>query len=108
MVRILPVGVIMRAIYNSGGRYYDTARFRISDDGTATKSISALDVSHFRACVLGYLGVCVIVYSIQNSYVFPGAAATQGQKDGSISPGYNDKLLALADARWDIDRGAVW
>jgi uncharacterized protein len=48
-----------------------------------------------RACVLGYLGVCVIVYSIQNSYVFPGAAATQGQKDGSISPGYNDKLLAL-------------
>ncbi len=48
-----------------------------------------------RACLLGYLGVCVIVYSIQNSYVFPGAAATQGQKDGSISPGYNDKLLAL-------------
>jgi hypothetical protein len=48
-----------------------------------------------RACVLGYLGVCIIVYSIQNSYVFPGAAATQGQKDGSISPGYNDKLLGL-------------
>jgi uncharacterized protein len=48
-----------------------------------------------RACVLGYLGVCVIVFSIQNSYVFPGAAATQGQKDGSISPGYGDKLLAL-------------
>jgi uncharacterized protein len=48
-----------------------------------------------RAVLLAYLGVCLIVYSIQNSYVFPGAAATQGQKDGSISPGYNDKLLAL-------------
>jgi hypothetical protein len=44
---------------------------------------------------LAYLGVCIVVYSIQNSYVFPGAAATQGQKDGSISQDYNDKLLAL-------------
>jgi uncharacterized protein len=48
-----------------------------------------------RACALAYLGVCIIVYSIQNSYVFPGAAATQGQKDASISPYYGDKLLAL-------------
>jgi len=48
-----------------------------------------------RIFVLAYLGVCVIVFSIQNSYVFPGAASTQGQKDGSISQGYNEKLLAL-------------
>jgi len=46
-----------------------------------------------RAALLGYLAVCVIVYSIQNKFVFPGASATQGQKDSAIASEYYEKKL---------------
>jgi hypothetical protein len=48
-----------------------------------------------RVCALAYLAVCVIVYSIQDNYVFPGAAATHNQKDGIVAPYYPRYLIEL-------------
>jgi uncharacterized protein len=48
-----------------------------------------------RAVVLAYLVVCIIVFAIQTNYIFPGAAATQGQKDASVERYYEKSLVAL-------------
>jgi uncharacterized protein len=47
-----------------------------------------------RGAVVVYLGVALVVYSIQNSLIFPGAS-TQGQRDAILLQGSGNELLAL-------------
>jgi fermentation-respiration switch protein FrsA (DUF1100 family) len=47
--------------------------------------------------VLAYLGVCIIMFSIQDKFVFPGSD-TQGQHDAILAPGTGYELLSLPTA----------
>jgi uncharacterized protein len=50
-----------------------------------------------RVAVLVYLGLAAIMFSIQDSYIFPGAS-TQGQRDAEVTQGFNNELLSLRAA----------
>jgi fermentation-respiration switch protein FrsA (DUF1100 family) len=47
--------------------------------------------------VIAYLGVCIIMFSIQNMFVFPGSN-TQGQHDAILTPSASYDLLSLPTA----------
>jgi hypothetical protein len=47
-----------------------------------------------RAAVLVYIGLMIFIGAAQTHFIFPGAA-TQGQKDATISPGHGYELLTL-------------
>ncbi|MGD0464900.1 MAG: alpha/beta hydrolase [Tepidisphaeraceae bacterium] len=50
-----------------------------------------------RIALLVWVGLGVIVFVIQDSYIFPGAA-TQGQRDAMLTQGSNNELLSLRAA----------
>lgn len=50
-----------------------------------------------RLAALVYLGLAVILYSIQDQIIFPGAS-TQGQRDAMLTQGHGTELLQLRTA----------
>jgi fermentation-respiration switch protein FrsA (DUF1100 family) len=50
-----------------------------------------------QVTILAYLGVCIIMFSIQDKFVFPGSD-TQGQHDAILTPSYGYDLITLPTA----------
>jgi len=48
--------------------------------------------------VLVYLGLAAILFLMQDSYIFPGAATTHGQHDAMLTQGTDNELIALRAA----------
>src|SRR5579863_2632516 len=51
-----------------------------------------------RLAALVYLGLAVVLYSIQDQIIFPGSS-TQGQRDAMLTQGHGTELLQLRTAR---------
>jgi hypothetical protein len=51
-----------------------------------------------QVIILAYLGVAIIMFSIQDKFVFPGSATTQGQHDAILTPSRSYDLLSLPTA----------
>ena len=48
-----------------------------------------------QVAVLVYLGVAIIMFSIQDKFIFPGSVTTQGQHDAILAPSTSYDLLSL-------------
>lgn len=48
-----------------------------------------------QVLVLSYVGVALIMFAIQDKFIFPGSATTQGQHDCIVSPGVGYEILSL-------------
>jgi uncharacterized protein len=51
-----------------------------------------------QVAFLSYLGVVVIMFAIQDKFIFPGSVTTQGAHDAILSPGFGYDLLTLPTA----------